>query len=71
MKWPGQPGHFLFSGGARQSYIKVPSGNEGVSDPRTVGAATAELSNSAATCDHGMRFVETPNSGATLMMKCS
>jgi hypothetical protein len=32
--------------------------------------ATAS-SNSAANCDHGMRFVETPNNGATLMMKCS
>jgi len=33
--------------------------------------ATAQSSNSAANCDHGMRFVETPNTGVTLMMKCS
>lgn len=33
--------------------------------------ASASSNNSAAACDHGMRFVETPNNGATLMIKCS
>jgi hypothetical protein len=33
--------------------------------------AAAASSNGAAACDHGMRFVETPNNGATLMIKCS
>jgi len=34
-------------------------------------AATAAVPSGAAGCVNGMRFVETPNNGATLMIKCS
>jgi len=39
--------------------------------PTAAPAPASTSSNAAAACDHGMRFVETPNNGATLMIKCS
>jgi hypothetical protein len=39
--------------------------------PTAAPAPASASSNAAAACDHGMRFVETPNNGATLMIKCS
>jgi hypothetical protein len=39
--------------------------------PTAAPAPAGASSNAAAACDHGMRFVETPNNGATLMIKCS
>jgi hypothetical protein len=38
--------------------------------PTAAPAPASASSNAAAACDHGMRFVETPNNGATLMIKC-